>query len=143
MNTINKICPACSKEFKTRNLKKQKYCNKKCRLIEENKRTGRVVLKEKIANNTVGAMSELFVAADLMKRGYNVFRAVSPSCFCDLIAIKNDNMLNIEVRTGYVNNNGSLCFPKNTRGKISCFGIYERNTSKVYYLDLDKKEFII
>jgi len=46
-------------------------------------------------------MSEMAAAIDLMKRGYEVFRALSPHCSCDLIALGPDGALRIEVRTGY------------------------------------------
>ena len=50
---------------------------------------------------TVGALGELIVAADLMKQGYEVFRALSPSCSCDLAILRNGRLLRVEVRTGY------------------------------------------
>jgi hypothetical protein len=64
---------------------------------------------------TVGAISEILAAADLMKRGYDVFRALSPSCSCDLIAIAaGQPPLRIEVRTGNRSPvTGHLSFPRN------------------------------
>ncbi len=50
--------------------------------------------------NSVGASSELKVCADLLDRGYDVFRAVSPQCPCDLIAHKDGRLCRVEVRTG-------------------------------------------
>ena len=43
-----------------------------------------------LSTATVGAISELVVCVDLAKKGYEVFRAISPSCSCDLIARKNN-----------------------------------------------------
>ena len=42
----------------------------------------------------------MVAAVDLMKRGYEVFRALSPACSCDLIALGPFGALRIEVRTG-------------------------------------------
>ena len=53
-----------------------------------------------IPSGTIGAMHELVVAADLLGRGFSVFRALSPSCPCDLAVLKGDRLLRIEVRTG-------------------------------------------
>lgn len=39
------------------------------------------------------------VAVDLLSRGYNVFRALSPSCPCDLAVLKNGKLVRVEVRT--------------------------------------------
>jgi hypothetical protein len=49
-----------------------------------------------------GAASELVVCVDLIRRGYDVFRAVSPQCSCDLIAMKGINVFRVEVRTSQV-----------------------------------------
>jgi len=38
--------------------------------------------------STVGAMAELCVAADLLRHGFEVFRAVSPHSTCDLAVLK-------------------------------------------------------
>ena len=46
-------------------------------------------------------MAELVIAADLMQKGYDVFRALSPHCFCDLLAVKAGRTIRVEVRTGY------------------------------------------
>jgi hypothetical protein len=54
-----------------------------------------------LASATVGALGELLVAADLLIRGYEVFRAISPSCSCDLAILKDGKLLRVEVRTGY------------------------------------------
>jgi len=68
-----------------------------------------------VSRSTKGAISELLVAGDLLFKGYEVFRAVSPACSCDLIAQKNGRLTRIEVRTGALNKNGSVCFPKKSR----------------------------
>jgi len=71
-----------------------------------------------LSTGKVGAIGELRTSADLLSRGYEVFRAVSPACSCDLIALKGDNKLRIEVRTGWKANNGKLAFPKNKTGVV-------------------------
>jgi Holliday junction resolvase-like predicted endonuclease len=55
----------------------------------------------------LGAWSELLASADLMKRGYDVLRAVSQSCPCDIVAFKDDkDLMRIQVRTGSYNPTG-------------------------------------
>ena len=39
------------------------------------------------------------MAADLLRRGWEVFRAVSPACSCDLIIHRAGVLLRVEVRT--------------------------------------------
>ena len=57
---------------------------------------------------TVGAISELRVAADLMIKGFEVFRAMSPAAICDLLVLKNGNLLRVEVKTGFRGRLGKL-----------------------------------
>ena len=63
---------------------------------------------------TTGAISELRVAVDLLANGYNVFRALSPNCPCDLAILKNNKLLRLEVRTTFMSITGK---PYKTKGK--------------------------
>ena len=73
--------------------------------------------EQALPSGTVGAMSELVASVDLLSRGYEVFRAVSSACSCDLIALGDDRKpLRIEVRTGRRSlTSGMLHFPRNGR----------------------------
>jgi hypothetical protein len=95
--------------------KRSRYCSHECRNIEGRDRyrkvNKRTVLLPKA---TLGAVSELRVASDLLARGYDVFRAVSPVCSCDLVALKNGNLHRVEVRTGnYCITSGKVYVPLN------------------------------
>ena len=61
---------------------------------------------------TTGAISELRVGVDLLMRGFEVFRALSPSCSCDLAILREGKLLRVEVRTGtvYRKANGDLTY---------------------------------
>ena len=63
---------------------------------------------KKLGLNTgsTGALNEMRVCIDLMSRRIHVFRAVSPACPCDLVAINQAGLepLRIEVKTGYRHN---------------------------------------
>ena len=68
-----------------------------------------------LSNGTIGAIAEIQVCADLMKRGYHVFRAISPSCHCDLVAYKTgETLYRIEVKKGQRSRDGSLYLPSFT-----------------------------
>lgn len=60
---------------------------------------------------TRGAVAELVACINLVNDGYEVFRAVSPSCSCDLIAQKSGQMFRVEVRTGTLTPTGKRYFP--------------------------------
>lgn len=87
-----------------------------------------------------GALSELIASADLIKNGYEVYRALSPSSFCDLLAIKNGEIFKLEIRTAvyYSNKDGiqRLLYPKNrTEGKSVVLVTLIDN--KTHYVDFN------
>lgn len=55
--------------------------------------------KPMLSTGVSGACGELAVSVDLLRRGYEVFRAVSPACSCDLVALKDGKSYRVEVRT--------------------------------------------
>lgn len=57
---------------------------------------------------TVGAAAELVVAIDLIRQGYETYRALSPASGADLVAFKDGDLIRLEVRTGYYRYNGTL-----------------------------------
>lgn len=92
-----------------------KYCSQSCRdKAKARKAMGKYHDKNPVGlgrNNTTGAISELRVAVDLLVRGYNVFRALSPSCPCDLVILNNNNILRVEVTTGKYSPSGIVQYP--------------------------------
>lgn len=123
------VCKFCKTSFKTGN-KQQIFCSLRCRNMFNLGESGRIAFIN-IPSGTVGAISELAVAAFFLESGYAVFRALSPSCFCDLVIIKNGLVQKIEVRTGYISSKGVLTYAKNTHGQIDAFAIYIPKTKEV------------
>jgi hypothetical protein len=89
-----KACKRCGGEvlFKRQNAV---YCGPSCRRLVK----PAVATYPGVSAVTAGAISELRVACDLMKRGYPVFRALSPACLCDLVAWTAAGAVRIEVRS--------------------------------------------
>jgi len=56
----------------------------------------------------MGAFGELLIAADLIRKGFNVYRALSPSSPSDLIIQRNGKLITVECRTGYRTKNGEI-----------------------------------
>lgn len=56
-----------------------------------------------IPPSSVGAAHEMIVAADLIKRGFDVYRSVSASSRADIIIVHGARMLRVEVTTGVRN----------------------------------------
>jgi hypothetical protein len=76
----------------------------------------------------------LAVAIDLMTAGWAVFRALSPACFCDLIATKDGVTRYLEVRTGHRGNHGKPVFSKYARPGATEFAVYLAASREVVYL---------
>ena len=100
-----KLCVQCGKKLEGG---KTKYCSTECyRANAHDKYVGFNPFKGK-TSATTGAISELRVAVDLLVKGYDVFRALSPNCPCDLAVLKNNKLLRIEVRTAHKSTTGKL-----------------------------------
>ena len=61
-----------------------------------------------VSVGTKGAIGEYAVCVDLLRQGWEVFKAVSPSCSCDLIIQNKDGAKRVEVRTGRTNLYGTV-----------------------------------
>lgn len=89
------------------------YCSRECQRNVQRRKTGRLFLP--IPSGTIGALHELVICADLMRRGWNVFRAMSPSCPCDLIVYRSESPLfRVEVRTAQRRADGEVYRQPNT-----------------------------
>jgi len=98
-----KLCLYCGNEIKKHLSKKRKWCSPHCRNKAQKEKRDKI-LKElgynsKISKSKRGALGELKVAADLMEKDYEVFRALDPHCSCDLAILKNKKLFRVEVRT--------------------------------------------
>lgn len=105
------ICPGCNRAFAQRR-KNRQFCAKKCarRFAERVDKQNRLILPVSVPTGTLGAISELMVATDLLSRGFEVFRALSPCASCDLIAqLPGKPPVRIEVKTGWRDRNGKVC----------------------------------
>jgi hypothetical protein len=105
-----RLCRRCGNEIHDRRRSKALYCTDRCYKATERERQRSIQPHRNIglASGTVGACSELEACVDLMKKGYEVFRAVSPSSSCDLMVLRGNRAFRIEVRTGYYLPSGKL-----------------------------------
>jgi hypothetical protein len=112
-------CLHCGKEYLPRK-GYQKFCSHRCR---NNAQTNLSRFNRDLSTCTVGAIGELQVAVDLLSRGFNVFRALSPACPCDLAILMDDKLIRVEVTTGYVSHNGRLAHPPKDKSKFDILAI--------------------
>jgi PD-(D/E)XK endonuclease len=117
-----RICKNCTKSFRNKRLG-AKFCSSKCRNIAWRNNNPLNQYQNKISRSSAGAIGELRVSADLLSKGYNVFRAVSPACPCDLIAMKDGAITRIEVKTAKYNKRGDLYYPKPYSNQFDCLAL--------------------
>lgn len=129
----DKCCNKCGIQFQPK-YSHQKLCSDKCRKENKIPRLGRV-----IGTGNLGAAIECIVSADLLLKGWNVFRSISPNCFCDLVAIRDDVIMMIEVRSAGYGTNGSLCFSKHVHSeRVTHFAVCVPGESVVHIIPIDK-----
>ena len=112
---MKRLCRNCEKEIPAPRHGKNIFCSYECRAEDARKKYLRYNPFKGTSTATTGAISELKVAVDLLARGYNVFRALSPSCPCDLAVLKNGKLLRIEVRTCHISTTGKV-YKKASKG---------------------------
>lgn len=116
-----KHCEECSEiipasRFKHSPAYKVRFCSKECQQFNSKRRMAEAnnrPIEPVSTNHTItGSVSELVVSVDLMRKGYHVFRSMSPHSPCDLVVMKSGVVQRIEVRTGTVNLDGTYTYPK-------------------------------
>jgi Holliday junction resolvase len=81
---------------------------------------------------TVGAIGEILVAADLLAKGFAVFRSMSPACYCDLLAEKEGEILAVEVKTSFQRKD-RLYFPNKIHPRVTCLALWNKETLAISY----------
>jgi len=84
-------------------------------------------------------MAELVAATDLMNRGFEVFRALSPNASCDLIAKRGDSTLRIEVKATVVVNGKLRSRSANRTAPVDHIALVIRE-GRVFYRPLLPKD---
>lgn len=111
------------------------YCNGKCRKENEYKRYLVNNPGNGVSTGTLGAMQEILVSYDLLKKGYEVFRAISPASSCDLLIVNNKRTVRVEVTTGYISNAGKIIVPKKDVEKLDVLAVVVKQ--KIHYIPED------
>jgi hypothetical protein len=111
-HTHDHVCRVCGEAFKG------PWQQRTCGVCRVEKKT-----KPILPTGTVGAIKELRVSVDLMSKGFHVFRALSPSCPCDLFAIKDGKQFDIEVRSARRNPKTGMLYShrENIRARYKAF----------------------
>jgi len=68
-------------------------------------------------------MSELLACADLIRKGYEVFRSVSQAATCDILALKDGKTYRVEVKTAYRLKNGKIAHCRPILGRFDVLAL--------------------
>jgi len=93
------VCGECGEKFTWR--RNKKYCCAKCMRAANASRLA-AVPGHGLSPATLGAAHELVVCVDLMRKGFSVYRSVSPSAPFDLVAARGVDLKRVEVTTGSI-----------------------------------------
>lgn len=121
-------CKRCNIEFK--DYTNKQYCSKKCRRDSYKDVKGIILTEENLCPSSKGTLNELRVALDLISKGFYVFRSLSPNSPCDLVAIKKEKTLLIEVKTLQYTVDGKYVCSKitNKNGRFDIAAYAGKNT---------------
>lgn len=108
----NQECARCGLVFET-GKSWQRFCSRECAVATYNARWRAVNVTDlKLSTSTVGTISELLVASDLLAAGYDVFKSLSPACCCDLAILKEGKLYRVEVTTAHYGPSGKRMSPR-------------------------------
>lgn len=109
---MNTTCEFCGEPIpKERQRHGAKFCSDRCRVRRDLERYHARNPKTTLPNTTSGAISEYRVIADLLAKGFEVFRSATLSTSCDLAILKDERLLRVEVRTGKRSSTGKIYRP--------------------------------
>ena len=113
-------CLCCGKQFEYHqsnpNKRKTKYCSNECSIKSnqqnQSKKRKKLNLARKLglSGGVTGKINENIVAIDLLKKGFSVYLAYEDTHPLDLLAIKDNQILKIEVKTGIVLPSGLITY---------------------------------
>lgn len=122
-NGMNFECRECGQPIQSaRAQKKQvRFCSDECRGKFWRKQKGSGALG--VSSQTVAEIHRLLAAADLMKRGYQVFRALSPDYDCAFVVSVAGQWRLVGVRVGYAGEGGAVPLNKPPEGAFDLLAI--------------------
>lgn len=132
--SVTARCAHCQREFSYYGGKKIRYCTRKCREIHNGTRPEKWY--QGLTTGEIGSWGELIVAADMMRRGWKVFRAVTPSSPCDMVAFKKDRIVRVEVTLARRGRTGKVYFPAHNEDNYDVLALVFPDSS-IEYRNLD------
>lgn len=123
---MERLCEHCGSVFqlnKEDGKKIRRFCSRRCSSIAWYKnwksKNGWVPRPKVLGPSAVGALNEMLVISDLINKGHEVYRAISAGSPCDLVIVRDTDILRVEVTTGRNSPSGKYYVPNGKRGKTT------------------------
>lgn len=108
--SVSRVCRFCDTCFETTR-PFTVYCSRPCAQAYAAGGYAARNPRYNVPTGTVGTIAELAVSVDLLRKGFSVFRALSPSCNCDLAVLFDRKLCRVEVKTAHLSAKGDLYWP--------------------------------
>ena len=132
-------CKTCNSLMKNV-LPSKKFCKKECTNTYRNQFFGFDKFYPPMDAQFRGIMSELLAAADLIRKGFQVFKAVTNNS-CDLVIMKNSLLHRVEVTSGNIfKNDGKIHYPKKDKTKFDVLAIVMPSGKIIYQPEFFENE---
>lgn len=125
-------CPSCNLEFIRNNINRR-FCSVECR--QKYHHGYKSYSDKNIAKKNKGTYAELAVYCDLLSRGYDVFKNLTPHSAFDLVAYKKEiGLFGVEVKTGFISGDGNLIRGGSLKHKEhDVLAVYLKNNGEIIY----------
>lgn len=98
--------------------------------------TGHFGSEKKLSSQFIGGTAEMFVCADLLRRGIPTYRAITAHSSADLVADLNGTLCRIEVKSARRNVNGTLSYSAPMPERFDILALVDRQGVVEYRPDL-------
>lgn len=142
INRVNNVnmyklkCIECLSDFEHRH-QGTKTCSIECRRKRAVKRSG--IQGEGLPTNFLGKLNEYRVLMELSELGIECYYQFLPQSKADaIIRLKNGELKQLEVKTGYMTQAGKINYPKKQwSGEVyfDITGVYVRSVNKIFFFD--------
>lgn len=122
---LHSQCLYCNSPLSEARIRRHaKYCGQECSRADLATKYKSLNTPIETSTGNVGAIGELLVSVDLLKRNMEVFRSVSPSTSCDLAVLCNGKLKRVEVTKAFYTPNGKVQFTKHKSEKYDVLALY-------------------
>ena len=128
-----KKCKECKLKF-IPTTSANKFCSKYCCDRYHNNLNMEKSTHKARSKGSLGAAVESIICGDLLLKGFDVYRAVTPNALCDLVIIKDKEVLRVEVKTCLIyQKTGRIHYASPNPENYDILALYHVSTKTIIY----------